>query len=416
MLRAPGAVIIGGYANGVSAVRGLARAGVRTAVVLTKPHDIAHHSRYAGEAHRVPDLHLRPDGLLELLDAQSDRWHGWALIPTNDYALAALARHRELLSRSFRVTAPEEEVALRVLDKATTYRLAKEVGVDVPRSYGPATHVTAARQDIVFPVVVKPLEGALFWETFGKKLLVAKDRAELIAAVDQVERRGTAAEIFDLVPGSDGQFYNYTVYFDRRGQPVAECSFRKLRKAPPFYGVARAAQAADIPALREPTIALLQRMGWRGMASAEYKLDPRDGRYRLIEINGRCFLTHGLPTQCGVNYPLLAWREHALGDTVSARPNGWRGVWLHLHADLLYTALQDRGPDWNWSEFLRSYRGPWVDAVWSSEDPKPFLAQWAGTLAKAARSIRNVRELDAVRSRFQSMPASLAASYSTEVG
>src|SRR6476620_10531843 len=44
-LTTPGAVVIGGYANGVSALRSLARAGVRTAVVLTKPHDIAQHSR-----------------------------------------------------------------------------------------------------------------------------------------------------------------------------------------------------------------------------------------------------------------------------------------------------------------------------------------------------------------------------------
>jgi glycerol-3-phosphate dehydrogenase len=34
-MTAPGAIVIGGYANGVSALRGLARAGVRTAVILT---------------------------------------------------------------------------------------------------------------------------------------------------------------------------------------------------------------------------------------------------------------------------------------------------------------------------------------------------------------------------------------------
>ena len=87
----------------------------------------------------------------------------------------------------------------------------------------------------------------------------------------------------------------------------------------------RAAEVADVPHLREPTIALLQRIGWQGMASAEYKLDPRDGRYRLMEINGRCFLINGLPTRCGVNYPLLAWREHALREAVGAEANGWRG-------------------------------------------------------------------------------------------
>lgn len=407
-MTAPGAIVIGGYANGVSALRGLARAGVRTAVILTQSHDIAQHSRYAHEAHRVLDLQERPDSLIELFQRQAQRWHGWAVIPTNDYALMALAQHRELLSRWYRVTVPEHEIVRRVTDKAETYRLAREVGLDVPRSYGPASQVTATREDICYPVVVKPLESAHFWEVFGKKLIVARNRAELMAAVTQMELTGTQAEVFDLVPGSDGRFFNYTVYMDRHSQPVAEFSFRKLRKAPPFYGVARAAEVADLPELREPTIALLQRIGWQGTASAEYKLDPRDGRYRLMEINGRCFLAHGLPIQCGVNYPLLAWREHVLGQTVSAQPNAWRGVWLHLHADLLYTAVQERGPDWSWGDFIRSYRGPWVDAVWSSRDPMPFLAQWASTMRRAVRGVRDVRQRDQVRRRFQSMPVTMS--------
>jgi predicted ATP-grasp superfamily ATP-dependent carboligase len=182
---------------------------------------------------------------------------------------------------------------------------------------------------------------------------------------------------------------------------------RKLRKAPRFYGVGRAAAPADVPHLRERTIALLQRIGWRGTASVEYKLDPRDGRYRLMEINGRCALANALPTRCGVNYPLLAWREHVLRESVSAAPNGWRGVWTHMHADFLYTAIEERDPNWSWLEFIGNYTGPWVDAVWSSKDPMPFLAQCAGTLRKAAQSARDTRVREEVRNRFQPVPVSI---------
>ena len=412
----PGAVVIGGYSNGVSALRGLAREGVRTAVILTADHDIAQHSRYAHEAHRVHYLNRRPDALIDLLEAQRERWRGWALLPTNDYALAALAQHRDQLSRTYRVTVPEAEITRRVLDKAVTYRFAREVGVDVPTSYGPASRETAARLDLVFPLVVKPLQSARFWEVFGKKLLVVRDRAELIAAVDRVEESRMAADVLDLVPGADDQVYNYTVYLDRWGQPAAELAVRKLRKAPRFFGVGRAATPAQLPHLRERTIALLQRIGWQGIASVEYKLDPRDGRYRLMEINGRCPLINALPTRCGVNYPLLAWREHVLREKVSATPNGWSGTWTHMHADLLYTAIEERGPDWSWLAFIRSYTGPWVDAVWSTKDPVPFLAQCAGTLRKAGHGVRDSQVRDEVRNRFQSVPAPLAGSYRAEAG
>lgn len=412
----PGAVVIGGYANGVSALRGLAREGVRTAVILTADYDIAQHSRYAHEAHRVHYLNKRPDGLIDLLQAQKDRWRGWALIPTNDYALAALAQYRDHLSRSFSVTVPDEEITRRVLDKASTYQCAREAGVDVPRSYGPATRQTAARLDLAFPLVVKPLQSARFWEVFGKKLFVVGDRTELIAAVGLIEQSGIAAEVFDLVPGSDGRVYTYTVYINRWGHPVAEFASRKLRKAPRHFGVGRASIVEDAPQLRERTIALLQHIGWQGLACVEYKLDPRDGRYRLMEINGRCPLSNALSTRCGVNYPLLAWREHALKEAVSATPNGWRGVWTHLHADLLYTVMEKRGADWSWLDFMRSYTGPWVDAVWSTKDPMPFLAQWVGTLRKAASGVRSSEVRDEIRRRFQPMPAALAGSYGTEVG
>jgi predicted ATP-grasp superfamily ATP-dependent carboligase len=253
-------------------------------------------------------------------------------------------------------------------------------------------------------VIVKPLQSSRFWEVFGKKLLVVRDRAELLDAVDRVGDSGIAAEVHDLVPGADDQVFNYTVYIDRWGQPAAEFALRKLRKAPRFFGVGRAAMPAHLPQLRERTLALLHGIGWRGTASVEYKLDPRDGRYRLMEINGRCPLVNALPTRCGVNYPLLAWREHVLREAVSAAPNGWGGVWTHMHADLLYTAVEERTPDWSWLDFIRSYAGPWVDAVWTKSDPVPFLAQCAGTLRKAAQGVRDTKVRDEVRNRFQPMP------------
>jgi D-aspartate ligase len=396
----PGAIVIGGYANGVSALRSLARAGVRTAVVLTHPDDIAHRSRYAHESHRVVDLHRRPDGLLDVLQDQASRWRGWVLIPTNDYALVALSEHQEMLSRWYPPTVPEPEIVRQVVLKANTYRVAREVGVDVPHEYGPASRATASRTDIRYPVVVKPVDSTRFWELFGKKLFVARNPFELLAAVNELEQAGLLADVYDLVPGPDTNFYNYTVYLDRWGEVAAEFAFRKLRKGPPLYGVARAAAPVAAPQLRDPTIALLRRIGWRGVASAEYKLDPRDGRYRLMEINGRCYLSHALATRSGVNYPLLTWQEHALHQRVRAGSNGWPGVWLHLHADLLYTAVQDRS-GWSWPSFLNTYRGPWIDAVWSPADPAPFFGQWMNTYRKAAQEVRTGRERETVRARLQ---------------
>jgi D-aspartate ligase len=201
------------------------------------------------------------------------------------------------------------------------------------------------------------------------------------------------------------------MYLDRQGEPAAEFCFRTLRKSP--MGEARAAEPVELPELREPTIALLRRIGWQGTASVEYLRDPRDGRYRLVDITGRCFLSHGLATRSGVNYPLLTWQEHARHQRVAAAPNGWRGTWLHLHSDLLYRAFEP-GHHVTWSPLARTFSKPWIDAVWSAADPAPFVSQCIGTLRKAAREIREGREMEAVNTRLQAMPHDLPTPFSPE--
>jgi D-aspartate ligase len=407
----PGVVVIGGYANGVSALRSVAREGVRTAVILTHRADVAHRSRYAHESHRVTGLHRRADGLIDLLQDRAYQWRGWALIPTDDDALAALAEHRDLLSRWYPATVPPAEVVQRVLHKATAYRIAEEIGIDVPRFYGPATRATATRSDIAYPVVVRPVAGSRFWRTFRSKFFVVRSPLELIAAIDRLERAEVAADVFELVTGPDDQFYHYTVYLDRQGEPAAEFCFRTLRKSP--MGDARAAEPVHLPELREPTIALLRRIGWQGTASLEYLRNPRDGRYRLVDITGRCFLSHGLATRSGVNYPLLTWQEHARHQRVTAAPNGWRGTWMHLHSDLLYRAFEP-GHHVTWRELARTFSRPWIDAVWSAADPAPFVSQCIGTLRKASREIREGREMEAVNTRLQAVPHDIPTPFSPE--
>jgi D-aspartate ligase len=381
-----GAVVVGGYVNALGAVRGLGAAGVPIAVVRTKPYDIAHHSRFASEHHELFELHIRPEALIELLERQAGRWTGWAILPTNDHALSVLARHSDHLARWYPPTVPPWDVTRCLVDKSFTYRIAREVGVDVPHAYGPALRRVAADASIRFPVIVKPLESHLFRQRFETKLFVERSRDELLQAVGAVEEAGIRAEIHDLVPGPDSACHNHSVYVDRRGDPAAECAYRKLRKGPPFSGVGRAAESWDSDELREPTLEILRRIGWRGIATAEYKRDPRDGRWRLIEINGRCFLTHGLCRRAGVDFPLLAWRESVLGEPVRAEPNGWQGVWVHLHADLYHTVAARGREDLTLREILSTYRRPKAYAVWSRSDPKPFWAQWSGSFRRHARA------------------------------
>ncbi|MBA2565924.1 MAG: hypothetical protein H0V09_10965 [Gemmatimonadetes bacterium] len=353
------------------------------------------------ERHWLPQVHSDEEALPDLLERLADRWVGRLVLPTNDHALATLARHHDRLARAYPPVVPPWEVTGPLLVKDRLYAVAERLGIDVPRSYGPATRRSAEAPDIAFPVLVKPVESHLFHERFRRKLFVAADRGELLEAVDRVVAAGIMAEILDLIPGPDSACHNYTVYLDARAEPLAEFPFRKLRKSPPFYGVARVAETTGKLDLRERTLDLLRALGWRGIASAEYKLDPRDGRYRLMDVNARCYLAHALALRCGVNYPLLAWREHVAGAPLRMRPNDWRGVWIHEQSDILYMLRFHGREGLGVADYVAPYRRPKTFAVWSRQDPRPALVEWAAAFATARRMLRSAAEREEVRQRVQ---------------
>ena len=397
---ASGAVVIGGYINGLGLLRALAARNIPTAVITTKPYDVAQRSRWISGRDSALDIEECSESLVELLERRARDWPGWALFPTTDPALAALAEHRERLSRLYRVIAPSPEVARHFLDKPLMLSVAGAVGVDLPRDYGPAVEETAAVADLRFPVVVKPDVGYRFLSRFGCKLFVARDRDELRSAIARLVEAQMRGHVHDLVPGPDSQIFAYCTYIDAGGTPRGGMTVRKLRQSPPFFGVARAAEIVeDNPMLRDATVEILRRSGFRGMAAAEFKLDPRDGRFRFLEVNGRSVIYNGLLRQGGLDLGGLAWADAVCGQPESARPRRWPGVWINLHADLLYSTLYRRYERLGLGEILAPYGRPRIDAIWSARDPLPFITQCSRSAAAAAAALWNGTHLVADHTR-----------------
>lgn len=384
----PGAVVVGGFVNALGLVRSLADRGIDVAVVTTRPFDLAQHSRHVSGHDAVSGLEEHPERLVELLEHRASDWAGRAVFPASDEAMAAFATHHERLASHYRLVVPPPDVVGVLLDKQRMLDAAIDVGADVPVCHGDATAATAAGE-LRFPVVVKPLAAPRFATRFGTKLFVASTRAELAGHVARMTAAGIPGHVLDLVPGADSEIFAHCTYIDAAGEPVQGVTVRKLRQSPPGFGVARIAEVVRTPpGLHETSVAILRRIGLRGMASVEFKRDARDGRMRFMEVNGRSVVYGGLLRRAGLDHAALAWADHVLGRPARSSPNNWPGVWFNLHADLLHTVLsrQDRI---GVAQFLAPYRGrPRIEALWSATDPLPFFAQWWGTASRGARAMR----------------------------
>jgi D-aspartate ligase len=391
----PGVVIVGAHANGLGILRSLATRGVRLAIVSTRPYDVAHHSRWVSERHALPRLHEDHGALVELLEHQAPRWEGFTVFPTNDDAMTALAQNHERLSRHYRLSVQPWEVVSVLIDKDRMHALAEGAGLVLPTCYGRAATLRVEAH-AHYPVLVKPIQHDRLISAFGAKLFLAHDRDQLRAAIEQLERAGLPGLVYDFVPGPDHEIYVYCVYVDSKGEPSPGITVRKLRQNPPVIGGARAAEIVRAePTLREATVALLRKAGFRGMAFAEFKRDPRRGGFVFIEVNGRAVQFNSILPPTGVDLVAMSWSDFGLGEAPRAHPTGWTGTWVDLQADvacwLRYRDLERIGL----GEWLAPYRRPRRHAVWSASDPGPFLHQTAlaarGLLGGGTRAARATR-------------------------
>ncbi len=374
----PTTIVLGGYVTALSAVRTLAAAAIPAVVVPFSAFEIAPRSRWATETARLGPGETRA-ALLSLLRVRADRWKGRLLLPTADPAVEVLARHHAELSRTYRLITPPWEVTRQILVKEATYEAARRAGVVCPACYGPAAPELLTAE-LRYPVLLRPSMSTEFLARTGRKAIVADNPAELRAALRRIEETGLSATAYDFIPGPDSAYFNYLTYVDRQGAEVGGLAVRKVRKAPPRLGVGCVVTNDVDPAtadrLRASTLALLKAVRWTGPASAEFKLDLRDGQLKFIEVNGRQSLVMGIGPAAGVPFPVLAWREAVEGDVRGVSQNGWRGYWIHEMGDIVHNFLPGLADGGGPRRFAVPYRSPHALAVWSRRDPWPFFWQW----------------------------------------
>ena len=116
----------------------------------------------------------------------------------------------------------------------------------------------------------------------------------------------------------------------------------------------------------------LSAVGYYGLVEVEYKVDPRDGVPKLLDVNARTWGYHTLGSAAGVDFPYLLWLM-ACGQPISpadARP----GVgWMRMLFDVPAAAAALRTGQLTVRDYLRSFRRPLAHAILAADDPLPGL-------------------------------------------
>jgi predicted ATP-grasp superfamily ATP-dependent carboligase len=303
------------------------------------------------------------------------------LMPLNDDYVIFVSRHRGELAASYRFLMPDPSVTEALVSKFGLWSLCNGNGVALP-----ATHFARAGADLErlaprlpYPCIIKP-NFSRDWAHSrppmireAQKVIEIRSPAEL-GQVSEVVGPGSEVAVQEVIPGPDSNLYYLAVYFDQHSEPLGAFVGRKLRTEPPHFGKGTYVESVRDAELIHLGTGLLQRLAYKGCGGVEFKLDPRDGVFKLIEINARFGLWDGFAAQCGLDLAYLAYAD-AMGLPLPPRRSYRVGVrWVQLDRDFWAAAGYLRGGEMSLGSWLRSLIGCRVFAPAAVDDLSPFVA------------------------------------------
>jgi predicted ATP-grasp superfamily ATP-dependent carboligase len=396
-------VLDGNENQAVAAVRSLARAGHDVRVGAATAWSKAGWSKFCGGTFVYPapqdDARAFVDRIVQELDG---RPRTLVLPMTERTTLPLSSRRSEIVAAGGLLVLPEHQTVLKAFDKAYSTRLARLLGVAVPRTtavkdYAGARDVALSSE---YPVVLKPRMSEELGATGPRPTgppLYASSPHDFMVAYRRLARRCGEVLVQEFVPGTGVGYFALM----RHGELLAEFAHRRLRDVRPTgSGSSLRESAAPHPVARVSSLQILEALGWHGPAMVEYRLRP-DGTPVFLEINGRFWNSLALAVHAGVDFPRLLAQLALTGDAPRLSPYrlGVRCRWLLGDVRHLFEVLRGAPAGYpgrfpgrlkTLLDFLRPVSGTHHDNFrW--DDPLPELGDWLDFLRRLKKP-RTVRQ------------------------
>ncbi len=210
--------------------------------------------------------------------------------------------------------------------------------------------------------------------SFG--IVYVKKREDLISSYQSVHARYPLPLIQEWIPDGAGTF-GLSALFDEASNMKAAFVHKKLRMYPVQGGPSTLREAVEHPQIMELGLSLLKSLNWVGVGMVEFKVDPRDGIPKLMELNPRFWGSLQLAIVSGVDFPYLILRmaRRESFEPIRHYEVGKRCRWLLLGDILHFLNNPNRfhlhPPFFDFSNPNTSYD------IFSRDDPLPLLGSVA---------------------------------------
>lgn len=371
-------VVVNGQLGALAIMRSLGPLGVPLYGVsdqLTAP---ALRSRYCLERFALRFDEDRPEPYLDGLLALGRKLGRRAvLIATSDETTQFVSDNAEALSEHFVFQNNSPRLVRQLASKREMFGLATKHDVPTPDTRFPQRleDVLAYAETGRFPVMLKGIYGNRLQLRTRKKMAIVQTPRELIDAYRAMEDPDSPnLMIQELIPGDDDQVFIFNGYFNRQSECLVGYTGYKVRQFPVHVGCASLGECRWVEKVATTTIDFMKAIGYQGILDIGYRLDPRDGQYKVLDINprvGQAFRLFVSENDHDVVKALYLDLTDQEQPATSPSREGRR--WMIEDYDIISSLDYRREGTLTFGDWVRSFKGLEEGAWFDWRDPAPML-------------------------------------------
>jgi predicted ATP-grasp superfamily ATP-dependent carboligase len=315
------------------------------------------------------------------------------LFCTNDNTVLSVSKYQNELKPFFKFVLPPYEVTSTQISKKGFHQFALDNSFLVPLTFfiNGNDDIKIIIDAITFPCIIKPEYRDQNWnEKVPVKVLLAESKESFLNLIEKYRIQEISLVIQEWIDGDDTDVYFCLAYINRKYEPLALLTGRKLRQHPYLTGSTSIAETVWIPEIASESVKLLNAAGCVGFCSVEFKRSKKDGRFFITEPTvGRPDTQEGIFINAGIDIPYIAYM-----DAIGCDPNPIENIkkeikWIN--EPLAFYSFQDHLRNgFNIKEFLSLCKGERSYALWESNDLMPILSLCKEKMVKGVQKITNI--------------------------
>lgn len=236
------------------------------------------------------------------------------LVPCHDVYVRLVVENQKELRKYYVFNTPNEEIMNNLLVKEKFYETYKNSNLDFPKTYFYDVKTKFdIPKDFKYPLILKPGDGLLYNRHHFKsqaKVYRLYTKEEMNTVINQIKESGYDGNLIiqEYIEGDDTNLFDSVFYVNTKGKAEL-ATFAQIglqEHGPTALGnctvlINNYNQYGQTKEMIEKLKKFLEDIGYTGFAEFDLKYDPRDKKFKVLEINPRQARSSYYLCACGYN-------------------------------------------------------------------------------------------------------------------